>query len=205
MRLRLLIVAVCVAGLAACTPTAYTGPAEGRKVAVVGDSITAYAESDLNAVLSPYTYTVEATPGINLPDGYKTLVTPVAASEPDVVVVELGVNSARDGWTSDHARFIDKTMAALADACVVWITPTSLSPSYFDHLGEGTLAERIDAMRRSVLRRVPMYANLHLVDFGPTELAHPAWYKDDHLHLLAAGRKAYASFVAAAIKSSCPT
>jgi lysophospholipase L1-like esterase len=205
MRLRLLLVAVMVAGVAACTPTVYTGPGEGRKVAVVGDSITAYAEPDLNAALSAYTYTVEAKPGINLPDGYRTLVVPVAASSPDVVVVELGINSALYGWTSDHARFIDKTMQALPDACVVWVTPTALSPSYYDHNGVGKLADRIAEMRRSVLRRVPTYDNLHVADFGAVELANPGWYEADHLHLLPAGRKAYAAFVAESVRTFCPT
>lgn len=201
-RFSVLVAIAALAGCAACQPI-YVG-SSGQKVAVVGDSITDYSEPQIEAALSRDSRYVEGVPGINLPDGRKQLVQPVVSTDPDVVVVELGINSAREAWVSDDAHQIDLIMRDLADVpCVVWVTPTALEPSYYDHLGDGTIKSRIEQMRKSVARRLPTYPNLRLADFGATQGQHPEWFQEDHLHPNTAGQKALAAFVAQVVADAC--
>lgn len=199
----IIFAAVLAMACAACQPN-YVGPTNGRTVAVVGDSITHYSESPIASAFPKDRRSVEGIPSIDLPDGRTRLVKPVASTAPDVVVVELGVNSAREVWTSDDAHQIDLIMRDLADVpCVVWVTPTALSPSYFDHLGKGTIASRIEQMRKSVARRVAQYPNLHLADFGAVQGKHAEWFQADHLHPNAEGQKALATFMQMAVADAC--
>lgn len=202
----LFAVAVC----AACQPS-YVG-SSGPRVGIAGDSVTAHAKTQVEGAFGGYRRSVMAVPGIDLADGRADLVAPLASTDPDVMVVELGINSALDGWTSADAREIDLIMRDLEDVpCVVWITPSALTPSYYDHLGPGTIAERIAAMRASVERRaagsssrsVSVYRNLHVADFGPVQMSHPQWFMDDHLHMNEAGHNALATFMRQSVEEAC--
>lgn len=167
------------------------------KVIITGDSITAWSEAAF-----PKDQDVRATPGIDLKDGRTKHVKPAVADKPDVLVVELGINSAREVWNSDDLPSLEGILADTNSIdCVVWVTPTALSPSYYDNLGEGTLKERIAAFQASLKKRLAANPNVRLADFGAVEKA--SWYQDDHLHLNPTGQKAYAAFVLAAV-DDCP-
>ena len=83
--------------------------------------------------------------------------------------------------------------------CVVWVTPTALAPSYYDHKGPGTLQARAAAFKASLAKRLPKHPNQHLADFSELQLQHPEWLDADHLHHTEAGHAAYAGFVADAV------
>jgi lysophospholipase L1-like esterase len=197
----LLIVAVALVA-SACRPT-YTGP-QGPKVAVIGDSITNSSSEELDAELAAKYRFASGIDGIDLADGRAKLVNPVAETKPSVLVIELGINSARESWDSSDLPHLEAVLAAAkATPCVIWVTPTALEPSYYDHLGQGTLASRITAFQASLDKRLPKYPNIHRADFGAIEQQHPEWFVNDRLHLTAAGQAAYAAYVADQVDASC--
>lgn len=55
----------------------------------------------------------------------------------------------------------------------------------------------------SLKKRLPKHPNVHLADFGATQVQHPEWYQADHLHPNDAGRAAYAEYVAGQIAEQC--
>ena len=201
LRTVLLVLAV-VLGVSACRPV-YTGP-EGAKVAVVGDSITNGSSDALDAALADQHRFVSGVDGIDLADGRNKLIQPVVESEPEVLVVELGINSAREVWNSTDLAHLESVLAAVKPVpCVIWVTPNALPTSYYDHLGDGTINARIALFQASLHKRLPKHPNVHLADFGAIQVEHPEWYQDDHLHPNEAGRVAYADYVATQIADQC--
>jgi lysophospholipase L1-like esterase len=203
LRLALLAL-VAVAALAACQPVsaytfAYTGSGPTR-VAVVGDSITAHAEPQLLAALDGKARAVAGVPSMRMTAALDDRVRPAVTTDPDVLVVELGLNDALDGWDSSDLPTLEKMLSLLDGArCVVWVTPTALAPSYYDHQGPGTMQARAAAFKASLAKRLPKHPNQHLADFSTLQLQHPDWFDADHLHHAPAGRQAYADFVAQSV------
>jgi len=202
-RLRAVVLVLAVAfGITACRPV-YTGP-EGPRVAVVGDSITNAATDHLDAEMAARYRHLHGIDSIDLVEGRDRLVKPVVETDPSVVVVELGINSAREVWNSADLVALERVLADLRTVpCVVWVTPTALDVSYYDHLGEGTLKARIALFQASLKKRLPKNPNVHLADFGAVEAEHPEWYHADGLHLSEAGRAAYAAYVADQVAAAC--
>lgn len=171
-------------------------------VPVVGDSVTAWSAAGVTAAMPGAVVT--ATPGIDLADGRSQLVEPAVATRPRVIVVELGVNSAGNGWTATDEAELAATITAVATVpCVVWVLPDALVPSFYDNLGPGTLHDNIGAMRATMRATFP--ANVHLADWGPIEAGHPEWYHPDGMHLSPAGQTAYGVYVAQQVATACPT
>lgn len=203
VRLLTLVVAILATSVTACRPSVapmaiapYTG--KGVKVAIIGDSITNYSTPELKAVLGPYRYSITGVPGIGLVGALDRLVRPAVASKPDILVIELGINSAREVWNSADLKWLEATLKSLDWAKrVIWITPSALAPSYYDHLGPGTIQSRIAAFKASLVKRLPKHPNQRLADFSVTQLTHPEWFDADHLHLSPAGKKAYAAYILA--------
>lgn len=197
--LRYLVVLLIPVVLTSCL--SFSG-GDGTKVAVVGDSITNYSTPQVEAALADYNFAVKGIPGIDLKDGRTQLVQPAVAEDPDVLVIELGINSAREVWNSDDLPYLEGVLHD-ADAidCVIWVTPTALQPSYYDHLGEGTIASRIEAFKSSLKKRLPKHPNQRLADFGVTQQAE--WFDADHLHPSPVGKSAYASYVAEQVAAGC--
>lgn len=199
--LRYLVVLLIPVVLTSCL--SFSG-GDGTKVAVVGDSITNYSTPQVEATLAEgdYNFAVTGIPGIDLKDGRTKLVQPAVAEDPDVLVIELGINSAREVWNSADLPYLEGVLAD-ADAidCVIWVTPTALQPSYYDHLGEGTIASRIEAFKSSLKKRLPKHPNQRLADFGVTQQAE--WFDTDHLHPSPVGKSAYASYVAEQVAAGC--
>jgi lysophospholipase L1-like esterase len=185
---------------------AYKGKAGAPKVAVVGDSITNYSTPQVERTLGgTYQYSVLGTPSIDLKDGREQLVKPALATNPNILVVELGINSARTGWDSNdlpHLEGILKDTDAVP--CVVWVIPDALDVSYFDNNGPGTLHERILQFKASLEKRLPKNPNVHMAYWGDVERTHPEWYiAGDGLHNSPAGEQAYAEFILSSINSYC--
>jgi hypothetical protein len=192
--------------LCACSPI-YKGNTSGTKVGVVGDSITNYATPQVEATLAPtYHYAVGSTPGINLKDARGTWVRPMVGTHPEVLVVELGINSARDGWDSTDLPHLEGVLKDVRTVpCVVWVVPDALDTSYYDNQGTSapTLHERILQFKASLEKRLPANPNVHLAYWGAQERTHPAWYGDDGLHNSNRGETAYATYVKNAITTYC--
>lgn len=204
VNVRLLIAAAAVAVCAvACTPP-YEGPAKAPKVAVVGDSITAWSTPEIKASLADYQRSVQGIPSINIVDARERLVQPAVATDPDVLVVELGLNQAIDGWDSSDLPALEGVLKDLDRAqCVVWVIHYPLTPSYYDHVGPGTMFDRTKAFEASLDKRLPKHPNQHKVNFGVEARSHTGWYDDDRMHLSADGKQEYAAFVAAEAVPAC--
>lgn len=202
-RLGPIVLAIAVAfGISACRPV-YTGP-EGPRVAVVGDSITNSATGELDAELAARYRYLQGVDSIDLAEGRGRLVQPVVGTDPAVVVIELGINSAREEWNSTDLVALENVLADLRTVpCVVWVTPTALAGSYYDHLGNGTLQARIAQFQASLKKRLPKNPNVHLADFGAIEVQHPEWFHADGLHLDDAGQAAYAAYLADQVATVC--
>lgn len=176
----------------------FTG--KGFKVTMVGDSITNYSTPELTAALASYRRSVTGVPGISLLGALDPLVRPAVATKPHVVVVELGINSAREAWNSADLKWLEATLTSLDKATrVIWITPSALAPSYYDHLGKGTLQARLAAFKASLVKRLPAHPKQRLADFSKVQLKHPEWFDDDHLHPSDEGKVAFAEYVAAQV------
>ena len=174
------------------------------RVAVVGDSITNYSTLQVAAALHDYSYSVEGIPGIDLKDGRTRLVKPAVEADPDVLVIELGINSAREVWNSDDLPYLEGVLHdADAIGCVIWVTPSALQPSYYDHLGEATLADRIEKFKASLRKRLPRHPNQRLADYSEVELMYPSRFTEDHLHPTAEGKRAYADYVGDQVAQGC--
>jgi lysophospholipase L1-like esterase len=201
----LIITMLCTMALCACMPQ-YQG--KGTRVAVIGDSITAHATTRVQAELNAagYAYSVLGTPSINMRDARKPLVQAAVATRPDVLVVELGINSARDGWTSGDITDMVRILGDVASVpCVVWVIPDALDHSYYDNQGTSapTLHGRILQFKASLDKRVGTYPNVHVAYWGDVERTHPEWYNGDGLHHSDAGKRAYGRYVRAQVDALC--
>jgi lysophospholipase L1-like esterase len=173
-------------GITACKPVP-----QNADVYVAGDSITYWAEDELTARLTG-TFVVEGIPGINLRDAIDDLVVPAAQADVKTLVLEVGANSAKDGWTTDpDLRDLEAILHAADDVnCVIWVT---LGSSRSD------LGPRFDAFQASLERRLPQHPNQKLADFSALQIHHVNWFDDDRFHLSQAGTDAYADFVVASL------
>ena len=203
-KILLLILALVAIACSACQVPTYTGPQAQPRIAVVGDSITDYSTTALDRAFAKENRWIKGIPGIDLADGRTQLVQPAVASKPDVLVIELGINSAREVWNSADLTHLEGILRDTDSiACVIWVTPNALEPSYYDHLGKGTINSRIEQFQASLTKRLPANPNVRVADWGATEVQHPEWYDADRLHPNAAGQKAYAAFVLAQVQQGC--
>lgn len=174
---------------------------------MVGDSITEYATPKVEGVLrTSYYYSVMGIGGINLKDARTKLVQPAVSTTPEVLVVELGINSARDGWDSGDLVHLEGVLRDVRSVpCVVWVIPDALDTSYYDNQGTSapTLHGRILQFKASLEKRLPSHPHVHMAYWGEQERTHPEWYTDDRLHNTPAGKQAYATYVEAKVRTLC--
>jgi len=184
---------------AACEPVI---PAPST-VGFVGDSITYSATEELAAVQPGRQHWVNAVIGINMTNGLALLTSMIADHNPEVVHIELGVNSLGDGWDAGDAAAMDAILRASQPVgCVVWTVPGALVPSYYDKTT--TLRSRIAQLRQALTVQAQSYPNVSVADFQPVEDAHPDYVSSDGLHLTSAGQQAFAEFVWAQVNARCP-
>jgi hypothetical protein len=193
-----LFILVSIVGCSACEPA-------GAPVTVVGDSITAWSSDAVRASLTRYSVTLSATPGINLADGTAQLVLPAVATRPSVLVVELGVNTAGAAWDASAVADLAHTLDSVRSIpCVVWVVPTAQIPApLYDPLGVGYIHDRIETMKVSMRKMFPSYPNVHLADWGPTEIQHPEWFYADRMHLSDSGKVAYGDYIKGQVSGLC--
>jgi hypothetical protein len=176
----------------------------GQKVTVIGDSITSDAQVQVRSALSGTSRSVNGSDGIDLAAARAQLIQPAAQTGSKIVVIELGINSAREIWNSADLPHLENALHDLdAVPCVIWVTPTALEPSYYDHLGNGTIHSRIQQFKASLVKRLPKHPNQRLADWGAAERLQPSWYAADHLHNSSAGMAAYAKYVKAQVDQGC--
>ena len=201
--LRSLVGLVTVLALAACHPTpVYVG--SGPKLATVGDSVTWYSIGPLKAALTGYSRWVWGITGTDLVQGRTSLVIPAVDTKPQVMVIELGINSVLRTWTPTASTALDGILADVAKVpCVIWVTPDALTVSNFDTWGPTTLHQRIAGWRALLAQRIAGHANVHQADWGAIEINHPEWYRSDGLHPNPAGEQALAAYVTQQVTSHC--
>ena len=208
LRALAIVAMATAASTAGCLP-AFSGPDGSRRIAVVGDSIVAGAKADLDAALADTDRSVGGVSGIDLPAGTTLLVEPAVAADVDVLVVELGINDAHDGWDPavDEAN-LDRVLDLVDGvACTIWLLPDVLEPTALDHdHGQTTsLHHRIGRLWAALDARAAAHPRLHLDRFGAEQRTHPEWYQPDGVHPNAAGSAALAVHVVEAIDEHCPT
>lgn len=179
-----------------------------RTVAVVGDSITLLAQSQVERALAAagYRYTVSAqsgwTIGMQLPAFSAALGNPAGA--PDAWVVELGTDNAIAGvfgsmpsanWTSE----MDQLFAAVGDRCTI-VVNVSVTSTASLKLPSSPVAQAID---RVLAAWVVAHPNMHLVDWNSLVAHHPEWLRSDGVHPNATGAAALGLLYASALQDYC--
>jgi lysophospholipase L1-like esterase len=122
--------------------------------------------------------------------------------QPDVWVVELGINDALALGTpttrgyDDYAGKIDYLMAQL-EGPVVWTNlPCSLEPPAFK--------DGCRAINAALAEAPARHPNLTLVLWGHAAYRHPEYMLPDDVHLTMAGKTRYAEVVAGALETLLP-
>ena len=175
-------------------------------VAVLGDSITFESETELRAALAEAT-AVDLTALVGRPgktfaellaDGER-----IAATDPDLVVINLGTNDALKGVPVEDTRLdLDALYAALPDALIVAVAVTTrFSGSPFDVRAQA-INDRLRAGCRDGARPVAVVAWDQIVAADDANQADsPALdpILSDGLHPTPRGRARLADAIAAAV------
>jgi hypothetical protein len=195
---RLLSAALLLALLAGCEPTApYEGPepaTPGRRVTVIGDSITRYATPWGRVVNSrldhPFTISWNGVDGATVPD-HMGHIEWAGATEPDIIVIALGTNDARKLTTAEQAAAIDRALDATDDApCVMWVNVRS-------EIGE-TRAKYDDLLEARVRGE-----GRRLLDWDAYSDGHPEWINPDGVHLTWQASEVYAGWLSRRMIEGC--
>lgn len=204
------VLVVGVLGLVACKPApppeplTYRGPKDAVRVAMAGDSIAAVAGKPIASSMATYQVLSRNVASIDLAKGRKQLIAPMVRTKPDILVIELGINSSSEVWDSRDLPHLDGILADVRSVpCVVWVVTSALAPSYYDHLGPGTLQGRIGAFTAALAKRLPKHPNVHLADWTPVQLRHRTWFAGDHLHPNVQGSEALGAFYREQVDSYC--
>ncbi len=171
------------------------GHPQARRVAFVGDSITAWSLDQIRWLFADCAVVIRATPGIGMGPALHDI-QELVALQPDLLVIELGVNNLGDAWTAGDANqevAILNTVGPVPD--VLWVLVGAKSPSYYDGPSGTTLRQRISMLRHSLTRHIHNYPNVRIADFSPTEIKHSDWFAPDGLHLSRKGAVAFAHFI----------
>jgi hypothetical protein len=160
-----------------------------RDITIVGDSISVGAKEEYKAVMPLDEVTVVATSGIKL-EGQRKAITKAIASNPDVLVIELGTNDV-PGYQPEFLDVIDEVLAETdAVPCVRWVTvyvPKS--------------EQAVAAINDHLHEAVDSHPNLQLVDWFSIVQDDPSLLSDDGLHPNPAGHE----FLARAVATSTAT
>jgi hypothetical protein len=125
-----------------------------------------------------------------------------AQVQPDVWVVELGINDARylgTPSTAGYDAYADKIdyVMALLDGPVVWTNlPCSLEPPEWK--------EGCRAVNAALSEAPARHPNLTVVLWGHAAYLHPEYMLPDDVHLTMAGKTRYAEVVAGALETLLP-
>jgi lysophospholipase L1-like esterase len=191
-------------GLSDAHPVAadYTGPADGARVAVVGDSQVAIATFGGHMVPAHNDRGLQVDSrghvGRTIAQG-RAEIDRVIVSEPDVMVVAFGTNDAyflgaTSGTTADrnHAAArdqIEQVMTQIGQRpCAIWVTPRSSVTNRAHSRWAATVADDIKAAARRHRVRV--------VDWEAISAGRPEWFIADGVHFTREGSRGFADAVA---------
>jgi lysophospholipase L1-like esterase len=190
--------AACLAVLLVCAIAALALPGPSRSAAVrtvldLGDSLSVGTSPYLRARLPSYRVARIHDIGLHASDA-AAIVARRRSSLPRVVVVSAGTNDD-PRIVSTFSRSVRRVLAAAGpERCVVW--PTIVRPA--------AVGASYDGLNDALARISARHRNLVLVDWVRMVRRHPSWLSPDGVHVSAAGYRARASAIAAAVQSRCP-
>ena len=181
------LLALGVLTVAAATPTAGS-PALAHAVLDIGDSLSIGTEPYLRRRLPGYRIDEVHDVGLHAYDA-ATIVAARSASLPPVVVVSAGTNDD-PRIVSTFIRSISRVLdAAGTSRCVVWpsiVRPPAVGATY-------------RGLNRALATADARHSNLLVVDWVRIVRRHPGWLGADGVHVTAAGYRARAAAIAAAV------
>lgn len=163
-----------------------------RTVLDLGDSLSVGTDRYLRQRLPGYRIERQYDVGLHAYDA-AAIVTRARASLPGILVVSAGTNDD----PRIVATFVRSVSAILRTAgprrCVVW--PTIARPA--------AVGADYGGFNRALARAASRSPNLVLVDWARIVRRHPRWLSADGVHVSAAGYRARAGAIAAAVKTRC--
>ena len=158
----------------------------------IGDSLSIGTDPYLRPRLRGYRIERLYDVGLHAYDA-AAMVSRARSSLPAVLVVSAGTNDD-PRIVSTFIRAVSGILAAAgSDRCIVW--PTISRPPAVGATYEG--------MNRALARAAARHRNLVLVDWVGMVRRHPTWTSRDGVHVSAAGYRARAAAIAAAVKTRC--
>jgi len=187
---RALLLCVLAAALAVALPSAGGGASAGTARAfVVGDSLAQGTAPYLPQYLRGWRLQQRYSVGFHLADGVAA-VRSRSDSLPPYLVVSLGTNDDPRLVSGFRAGVAAIVATAGTDRCVVWpniVRPPAVGTTYAEY-------------NRVLRLEAASHRNLHIVDWAALLRAHPAWVRSDGVHASAAGYRARAAAIAAALE-----
>jgi lysophospholipase L1-like esterase len=189
---RQLLVPTALIGVAALVSAVGVGDHGGQTVVVVGDSLTAQAETQIAFVLTAdgWSPIVEGRSGSSITNrnavfDWSARINELAALHPAVVVIELGTNDCGNcGEDLDAA--IDQLLGPLRHVeRVVWLTAQTEVEVTTDLAGVN------EALRKATVR----WPNLEILDMARHFAGHPEWHTGDGVHFNDAGSQELATLI----------
>jgi hypothetical protein len=197
---RVLTVVVVAAVLAGGAYLAIRAWSSKPTVAVVGDSITAFAKVDISAALGDgYHPDIHAVIGRRIDEMVPTLER-VGRSRPSAIVVNLGSNDALQAGSHPDWRtgFVRMLALLIPQRCVLLTTINTGLP------GRAGTAVVADDINRALLVAVGAHPNVHIVDWNAAVLTNgPALLTADNIHPSPAGQLMLVALTRAALVQQC--
>ncbi|HEY5023675.1 MAG TPA: GDSL-type esterase/lipase family protein [Acidimicrobiales bacterium] len=153
-------------------------PNPAGNVAIIGDSITKLAETDLAHALHDYKLYIDAVSKTTMAEHLQKIEALASDGQPRDWVIELGTNDAlpepsNPNWASD---FANEVAALQGQRCVVFLT---VNPRL------GPIGTGINA---AIASAVATHPNFHSIDWGDIEFRKPQWLVSDGIHPTKAGQ-----------------
>jgi lysophospholipase L1-like esterase len=147
-------------------------PNPAGNVAIIGDSITVLAASNLAHALHQYNVTFDSVSGTTMAAHLQKIEAIESDGQPRDWVIELGTNDAlpersNPNWASD---FANEVAALQTQRCVVFLT---VNPLF------GSIALGING---AIAGAVATHPNFHSLDWGDIEFRKPQWLDSDGIH-----------------------
>jgi hypothetical protein len=170
--------------------TGAAGANPSGNVAIVGDSITNLARSDLTHDLRHYNLYLDAIGATTMAQHLAKIEHVATDGQSWDWVVELGTNDAlpykpNPNWASDFAHEVD---ALATQPCVVFVT---VNPRF------GSIAQGIN---QAIAHAVASHPNFHTLDWGDMEFRKPEWLRSDGIHPSTSGAVELAKLMHEAIR-----
>lgn len=144
-------------------------------VAIIGDSITGFAVSDLEHALRHDDLFVDAVAGSKMVDHLATIELLEHDGQTRDWVIELGTNDAYSGNTNWLTDFSNEVSALQSQPCVVFLT---VNPR---------LSSISSGINDAITNAVASHPNFHSIDWGTIEFHRAGWLRPDGIHPTTSG------------------